>query len=225
MKAMILAAGRGMRMRPLTDHIPKPLLPVGGKPLIVWHLERLARAGFSEVVINLAHLGAEIAALLGKGDAWGLAIHYSQEPEGALETAGGIRAALPLLGSDPFLVVNADVFCDWDFARAHAIDLADDLAQLVLVDNPPHHPDGDFALVGNRVHATAGARLTYSGIAVYRPELFIDLPAMRPMRLAPLLTSAIAAGRVRGEHHRGRWIDVGTPERLAALDREISRLL
>lgn len=218
MKAMILAAGRGERMRPLTDVTPKPLLPVAGKPLIVWHLERLARAGFSEVVINHAHLGDQIEALLGGGDAWGLSIRYSIEPQGALETAGGIANALPLLGNDPFLVVNGDIFCDWDFSRAR---LGDALAHLVLVANPPHHPEGDFTLEGTKVGAGKTAKLTFSGIGIYRPALFAGIGRGQPAKLAPLLHGAIAAGRVTGEHHRGRWEDVGTPERLAALDAEI----
>jgi len=216
---MILAAGRGERMRPLTDVAPKPLLPVAGKPLIVWHLERLARSGFRAIVINHAHLGEQIEALLGDGDAWGVRIDYSAEPEGALETAGGIANALPLLGDEPFLVVNGDIFCDWDFSRATVGD--DALAHLVLVDNPPHHPDGDFALDGAKVGAGRTARLTFSGIGIYRPELFAGIERGRPAKLAPLLREAIAAGRVTGEKHSGRWEDVGTPERLAALDAQI----
>ena len=216
---MILAAGRGERMRPLTDVAPKPLLPVAGKPLIVWHLERLARSGFRAIVINHAHLGEQIEALLGDGDAWGVRIDYSAEPEGALETAGGIANALPLLGDEPFLVVNGDIFCDWDFSRATVGD--DALAHLVLVDNPPHHPDGDFALDGAKVGAGRTARLTFSGIGIYRPELFAGIERGRPAKLAPLLREAIAAGRVTGEKHSGRWEDVGTPERLAALDAKL----
>lgn len=218
MKAMILAAGRGERMRPLTDVTPKPLLPVAGKPLIVWHLERLARAGFRDIVINHAHLGDQIEALLGDGAAWGARIAYSAEPQGALETAGGIANALPLLGDAPFLVVNGDIFCDWDFARARS---GNALAHLVLVDNPPHHPEGDFALDGAKVSAGGTARLTFSGIGIYRPELFAGIACGEPAKLAPLLRDAITAGRVTGEHHRGRWEDVGTPERLAALDADV----
>lgn len=215
---MILAAGRGERMRPLTDVTPKPLLPVAGKPLIVWHLERLARAGFRDIVINHAHLGDQIEALLGDGAAWGARIAYSAEPQGALETAGGIANALPLLGDAPFLVVNGDIFCDWDFARARS---GNALAHLVLVDNPPHHPEGDFALDGAKVSAGGTARLTFSGIGIYRPELFAGIACGEPAKLAPLLRDAITAGRVTGEHHRGRWEDVGTPERLAALDADV----
>lgn len=218
MKAMILAAGRGERMRPLTDRTPKPLLPVAGKPLIVWHLERLARAGFRDIVINHAHLGDQIEALLGDGDAWGLRIAYSAEPQGALETAGGIANALPLLGEEPFLVVNGDIFCDWDVARARHVPGPDVLAHLVLVDNPPHHPQGDFALAADKVGAGAAARLTFSGIGVYRPQFFAGIARGHPAKLAPLLLQAIETGKVSGEHHAGRWVDVGTPERLAALD-------
>jgi MurNAc alpha-1-phosphate uridylyltransferase len=221
MKAMILAAGRGERMRPLTDLTPKPLLPVAGKPLIVWHLERLARAGFREIVINHAHLGDQIETLLGDGAAWGLRIEYSAEPAGALETAGGIANALPLLGSAPFLVVNGDIFCDWDFARARSALPDDALAHLVLVPNPPQHPAGDFTLADATVGRGAADRLTFSGIGVYRPALFAGIEPGRPAKLAPLLVDAIAAGRIRGERHAGRWEDVGTPERLAALDAEI----
>ncbi len=225
MKAMILAAGRGERMRPLTDRTPKPLLPVAGKPLIVWHLERLARAGFHEIVINHAHLGDQIEALLGDGDAWHVHIRYSAEPHGALETAGGIANALPLLGSEPFLVINGDIFCDWDVGRARSALGPDELAHLVLVDNPPHHPHGDFVLDGAELGAGEAARdkpkLTFAGIGIYRPELFADLVRGEAAKLAPLLLDAIAAGRVSGEHHRGRWADVGTPERLAALDAEL----
>ncbi len=218
MKAMILAAGRGERMRPLTDITPKPLLPVAGKPLIVWHLERLVRSGLREVVINHAHLGDQIEAMLGNGDAWGLHIRYAAEPQGALETAGGIANALPLLGAEPFLVVNGDIFCDWDFGRAS---IGDALAHLVLVDNPAHHPAGDFTLDGAKVGAGKTAKLTFSGIGIYRPALFAGIVRGQPAKLAPLLHDAIAAGRVTGEHYRGRWEDVGTPERLAALDAAI----
>lgn len=221
---MILAAGRGERMRPLTDRTPKPLLPVGGRPLIVWHLERLAAAGIREIVINHAHLGDQIEALLGDGDAWGVAIRYSEEPAGALETAGGIANALPLLGDEPFLVVNGDIFCDWDVAHAPRSLAAGDLAHLVLVPNPPQHPDGDFSLEGQKLGAGGTVKFTFAGIGIYRPELFAGVTRGQPAKLAPLLREAMDAGRISGELHRGRWVDVGTPERLAALDREISTL-
>lgn len=215
---MVLAAGRGERMRPLTDRTPKPLLPVAGKPLIVWHLERLARAGFREIVINHAHLGEQIEGLLGDGSAWGLHIIYSPEPPGALETAGGIANALPLLGDQPFLVVNGDIFCDWNFSRAA---LGDQLAHLVLVDNPPHHPDGDFTLTEEKVGVGRTATFTFSGIGIYHPALFAGIVPGTPAKLAPLLRKAIDDGHISGEHHAGCWVDVGTPERLAALDSQL----
>jgi N-acetyl-alpha-D-muramate 1-phosphate uridylyltransferase len=214
MHAMILAAGRGERLRPLTDHLPKPLIEVGGKPLIGHHLERLAAAGFKQVVINLGWLGDKLPQMLGDGERWGLTIRYSQEPPGALETAGGIRHALELLGPDPFLVIAGDILCDFPLAtlRGHQ---PPGLAHLIMVDNPPHHPDGDFGLAGDRIEASAQARLTFSGIAVYRPELFADLPPGRyPLR--PVFEQAIAARQVSGQLHSGYWSDVGTAERLAA---------
>lgn len=221
MRAMILAAGRGERMRPLTDHTPKPLLQAGGKPLIVWHLERLARAGFRQVVINHAHLGEQIPAALGNGAAWGLQLSYSPEPPGALETAGGIARALPLLGEQPFLVINGDIFCDWDPAAALKLDMAQRLAHLVLVDNPAHHPAGDFALTAGLVGNQTEARLTFAGIGVYGPQLFAGLDPDQPAKLAPLLRTAVDGGLVSGERHDGNWVDVGTPERLLQLDREL----
>lgn len=218
MKAMILAAGRGERMRPLTDATPKPLLAVGGKPLIVHHIERLRDAGFTELVINHAWLGARLEAALRDGSAFGVSIAWSAEGE-ALETGGGIHRALPLLGDAPFLVVNGDVWTDIDFAALPREPEA--LAHLVLVDNPPQHPRGDFVLEGGRVHEGESDRLTYSGIGVYRHELFAGCaPGKFP--LAPLLRAAMAEGRVSGEHHRGQWFDIGTPERLAELDRRLN---
>lgn len=218
---MILAAGRGERMRPLTDHTPKPLLKVAGKPLIVWHIERLVLAGIHDLVINHAHLGQQIENVLGDGSPWGARIRYSREGEGrALDTGGGIFRALPLLGGAPFLVVNADVWCDLDPRQLNLG--ADDLVQLVMVDNPPQHPAGDFHLAGGRLSAAAEPRLTYSGIGVYRPELF-DGCSAGAFPLAPLLRSAMTAGRAGGEHYRGRWTDVGTPQRLAELDRALRR--
>ena len=215
MKAMILAAGRGERMRPLTDATPKPLLEAGGKCLIEFHLEGLRRGGFEDVVINTAHLGTRIVDTLGDGTRYGLRIRYSQEPEGALETGGGIHRALPLLGDAPFLVINGDVWCDYPLAPRELA--SGDLAHLVLVDNPAHHPEGDFHLDADRVHCDGEPRLTFSGIGYYRPELFRGCTAGR-FPLAPLLRQAMAENRVSGAHHRGHWSDVGTPERLAALD-------
>ncbi len=223
---MILAAGRGERMRPLTDATPKPLLQAGGKALLVWHIEALARAGFAELVINHAHLGRQIEAALGDGSGFGVRIRYSPEGE-ALETAGGITKALPLLGGAPFLVVNGDIFCDYDFSRllprmaAMAEDRDAPLAHLILVDNPAHHAAGDFALEGDRVRAAGEPMLTFSGIGVYRPELFASVAPGAKAKLGPLLHRAVAAGRVSGEHYRGRWVDVGTPERLRQLDQSL----
>ena len=220
MKAFILAAGRGERMRPLTDHTPKPLLEAGGKPLIVWHLERLAVAGFRDIVINHAHLGAQIEAALGDGSRWGLHIDYSAEPPGALETAGGIATALPLLGDEAFLVVNGDVYCDWDFSRAQQ--LAERKSHLVMVANPAHHADGDFSLNGERVvYANGEQTFTYAGIGVFSPSFFAGIKPRTVMKLRPLLDAAIAAGTLSGERYDGRWVDVGTPQRLAELDQEL----
>jgi MurNAc alpha-1-phosphate uridylyltransferase len=224
MKAFILAAGRGERMRPLTDATPKPLLMAGGKPLIVWHLERLAASGFRDVVINHAHLGDRIEAALGDGSRFGLRIRYSPEPPGALETAGGIAHALPLLGDAPFLVVNGDIWCDWDFRRAYA--LADRQAHLVFVDNPPQHAGGDFCLDGQTVRYASdrtGPTLTYAGTGIFSPAFFADVSPGAVMKMRPLLDAAIARRMVTGERHAGRWVDVGTPERLAELDLELQR--
>jgi MurNAc alpha-1-phosphate uridylyltransferase len=232
MKTMILAAGRGERMRPLTDRIPKPLLEVGGKSLIVWHLERLAKAGLHDVVINHAHLGAQIEAALGDGSRWGLSIRYSPEAEGALETAGGIANALPLLEDDAaFLVINGDIHCDWDLVRAKNVLAPSDLAHLVLVPNPPHHAQGDFSLAGRQVNVDgqtaadgAAPMHTFSGIGIYRPQLFANIRRGDSAKLAPLLREAMAARRVSGELHASRWVDVGTPQRLAELDAELRSL-
>lgn len=218
MKAMILAAGRGERMRPLTDGLPKPLLTVGGKALIVHHLEALARAGVREVVVNLAWQSAKLRAALGDGSAFGVQILYSDEGEVARETGGGILHALPLLGEAPFLVVNGDIWTDFPFGRL-ALGAAAD-ARLVLVPNPPQHPRGDFSLAGERVGEEDGpdvTRHTYAGIGLYRPELFAGCAPGR-FPLLPLLRRAIAAGRLQGEVYRGVWQDIGTPARLAALE-------
>ena len=215
MKAMILAAGRGERMRPLTDRIPKPLLRAGGKRLIEYHIEALATAGVRDLVINHAHLGAQIEAVLGDGGRWGGRIRYSPEGE-ALETGGGICRALPLLGDAPFLVVNGDIWCDYGFSVPRLDEGV--LAHLVLVDNPAHNPRGDFALSAGRIANAGASRLTFSGIGLYRPELFAGCPP-GAFALAPLLRAACDRGQVSGEHFRGRWTDVGTPQRLRELDR------
>ena len=226
MIAMILAAGRGERMRPLTDNTPKPLLHVGGKPLIVWHIERLVRANITRIVINHAHLGKQIEETLGDGRQFGAKIYYSPEVI-ALETAGGIAFALGLLGDAPFTVVNGDVYCDYNFeplfAIAEQMKYTRDAAHLVLTDNPNHHPQGDFYFSGGRVLPTPEnqkqAQLTFSGIGLYQPALFAQIPRGSKAPLAPLLREQIALGRVSGEHHHGIWVDVGTPQRLDELDK------
>ena len=218
MKAMLLAAGRGERMRPLTDTLPKPLLEVGGKPLIVHLVEALVAQGFRELVVNHAWHGERIVERLGDGGAFGAHVLYSPEPRGALETGGGIRRALALLGDGPFVAVNADIWTDFPFARLP--DTGDVLAHLVLVDNPEHNARGDFALDGERVRERGEPRLTFSGIGVYRAELFAERAEER-FALAPILRDACRRGRVSGTHYRGEWWDVGTPERLAALDRRL----
>ena len=237
MKAFILAAGRGERMRPLTDHTPKPLLVAGGKPLIVWHLERLAAAGFKEIVINHAHLGALIEQTLGDGAQWGLHIQYSPEPPGALETAGGIATALPLLGDEPFLVVNGDVYCDFDFGRFFRLTAEGwkPPTHLVMVANPAHHTGGDFSLLpsppcgggggggGNPrvIYANGEQTFTYAGIGVFSPSFFANVKPDTVMKLRPLLDEAIRLGTLTGERFAGHWVDVGTPQRLAELDQEL----
>jgi len=226
---MILAAGRGIRMRPLTDHTPKPLLCVGGKPLIVWHIERLAAAGLREIVINHAWLGEKIEARLGDGSHYGVRLHYSPETT-ALETAGGIAQALPLLGDAPFLVVNGDLWCDWDASAAYdaarVLQRRDLLAWLWLVDNPDHHPEGDFCLTPQARVCDAGYGdfLTFAGIGVYAPALFSAIAGGQAAKLAPLLRQAMQAGRVGGQHYAGTWVDVGTPQRLQALDARLGTL-
>lgn len=220
MKAMILAAGRGERMRPLTDHTPKPLLEAGGKALIEHHLSNLERAGFRDILINLAWLGGQIRERLGDGAKYGLKIQYSDEGASALETAGGIIRALPLLGEEPFLVVNGDIWTDYPFGELLALG-RDALARLVMIDNPPHHLRGDFALDGGLLRAQGSPLLTYSGIGIYRPELFAPYPPGR-RGLRETLNAGIAQNRIEGVHYRGRWLDIGTPERLAALQRQLS---
>lgn len=228
MKAMILAAGRGERMRPLTDHTPKPLLKVGGKPLIVWHVERLAQAGFTEIIINHAHLGQQIEDALGDGKQWGVHIQYSPEKV-ALETAGGIANALPLLGEEPFLVVNGDVFTDINFqatalqANVHTarFGIKISLAHLVLINNPPQHPKGDFAIADGWLKNEGETMLTFSGVGVYHPDLFASIRRGEPAKLAPLLRQAIAENHATAEYHQGVWHDIGTPERLRELDTQL----
>jgi len=220
-KAMLLAAGRGERMRPLTDTTPKPLLEVAGRPLIVWHLAALARAGIREVIINLSWLGAQLRAALGDGRDLGVSISWSEEGAVPLETGGGIFHALPLLGPEPFLVVNSDIWTDIDFGRLHLSAAAH--ASLVLIANPAHYPRGDFGLEGDRVVNRESERLTYSGVGVYSPEFFAGCTGGRFPLLA-LLNRAIAAGRVHGQVHHGQWCDVGTPERLATLSARLTAL-
>jgi len=216
MKAMLLAAGRGERLRPLTDRIPKPLVPVAGKPLIAWHLERLAASGCGEVVSNVSHLGQQIVDFVGDGAAFGLKVHFSREAE-PLETAGGIAHARALLGPAPFLLVNSDIWCDYDLHALLAVTLDARLAHLVLIANPPHNERGDFSLDGDRVVNDASPRYTYAGIAVLSPGLVAGVAPGAKAPLAPLLRAAAARGEVTGEIHRGAWHDVGTEERLAKL--------
>jgi len=218
MKAMILAAGRGERMRPLTDQTPKPLLEAAGKPLIQYHIEALRDAGFRELIINHAHLGAQLVERLGSGEQLGVRIHYSAEPEGALETGGGIKRALTLLGEQPFLVVNGDIWTDYPYQQLHREPVG--LAHLVLVDNPPHNPDGDFHLRGDKVTDKGKQKLTFSGIGLYRPDLFADTPD-GAFPLAPVLHDAMQDGQVSGEYYPGQWVDVGSPRRLSELDQKL----
>ncbi|QIL20043.1 N-acetylmuramate alpha-1-phosphate uridylyltransferase MurU [Thermomonas sp. HDW16] len=231
MKALIFAAGLGERMRPLTDTTPKPLLAVGGKRLIEWHLEKLAVLGIEDVVINTSWLAEQFPATLGDGARWGLRIAYSYEGDTPLETGGGMWNALPLLGDAPFLLVNGDVWTDFDFARLPRE--PEGLAHLVMVDRPPQATHGDFALDGDgSVRADGEDRLTYSGLGVYRPQLLdgwqhaVDarhaVDGKPKFQLAPILRAHMGEGLIRGEHHRGRWTDVGTPQRLAQLDAELT---
>lgn len=215
---MILAAGRGERMRPHTDSVPKPLLEAGGRCLIEYHLYALARSGIADIVINHAHLGALIESRLGDGGRYGVRIEYSPEGGRGLETGGGIFHALPLLGAEPFIVVNADIWTDYPFARLPREPAA--LAHLVLVPNPSHHPDGDFALINDCVSNDPGSRYTFSGIGIYRREFFAACtPGVFP--LAPLLRAAAERRSVSGELYAGAWMDIGTPQRLQELDRQL----
>jgi MurNAc alpha-1-phosphate uridylyltransferase len=230
-KAMILAAGRGARMRPLTDTLPKPLLCVGNKPLIEYHIENLARAGFVDIVINHAYLGQMIETALGDGKRYGVNICYSDETI-ALETAGGIVKALPLLenrdgnepGEQPFLIINADIYCEIDFSKLLPIlrqmktSLDTDTAHLVMVSNQEHHPHGDFVLDSGRLALIGKEKFTFSGIGIYKPSFFKGIKPGVVSKLAPKLCQAITAGKVSGEYYKGVWVDVGTPERLHRLD-------
>ena len=222
---MILAAGRGERMRPLTDSVPKPMLVAGGKPLIVWMIEALKRAGVTGIVINHAHLGQIIETGLGDGAAFGVDLRYSRERV-ALETAGGIRQALPLLGPEAFLVVNGDVHTDYDLSAlvdaARTLRRDGPIAHLVMVENPAHHPAGDFSMEGNVLRAASGDTATFSGMGAYHPAIFESLVAGEKAKLAPLLRIPMSEGRVTGTLHRGFWTDVGTPERLSELDRRLT---
>lgn len=221
MKAMILAAGRGERMRPLTDATPKPLLIAGGKPLIVWLIERLVRAGIVDLVVNVSHLGEQIKSALGEGSAHGARIAYSRECE-ALETAGGIAWALPLIGDAPFIVANSDVYSDYDFAplayRAASLSEGGARAHMVMVNNPPHHPAGDFSLENNQLTAGDAKRLTFSGYGAYHPAIFKSVVRGEKCRLAAVLEYPMSRGQITGEHYCGQWGDIGTPQRLAELD-------
>lgn len=220
MRAMILAAGRGERLRPLTDTLPKPLIEVGGKPLIEHHLERLSAAGFQDIVINQGHLGHLLPEHLGNGERWNVRIHWSVEPPEALETGGGIFQALPLLGSGPFLLVNGDIFTDYPLARLRNIKC--DQAHLVLVPNPEHNPNGDFSLQGARVRSEGPNLSTFSGLAVYHPRLLADCVAGR-YSIVPILRKAMDNSLVTGELYRGKWMDIGNLERLQALRETLDR--
>lgn len=231
-RALVFAAGKGERMRPLSNDTPKPLLEAGGKRLVEWHLEKLAAIGIREVVLNVAWLADRFEPALGNGSRWGLRLHYSHEGAEPLETGGGMLHALRLLGDAPFIAVNSDIWTDYDFSRLPTRPRA--MAHLVMVDNPPQHADGDFRLEANGTLRGDGApKLTYSGIGVYDPRILTgwrDVIGRAPgtelspprFKLAPLLFDAMARGEIHGEYHRGRWTDVGTPERLEQLDRELS---
>lgn len=226
MRAMILAAGHGTRMRPLTDHTPKPLLDVGGKPLIQWHIENLQKAGFNDIVINIAWLGNQIPETLGDGSQFGVQLNYSDEQnEGALETAGGIIKALPFLsegmGNEPFLVVNGDVWCNYPYSNTSPLN-EDKLAHIILVNNPAHNPEGDFSIIGSTVKDDGKNALTFSGIGYYDPKLFSGLNYGK-QALAPILREAMKSNKVSGEHYTGEWRDIGTPERLVELNNHLSQ--
>ena len=218
MKAMILCAGRGERMRPLTDYTPKPLLKVKEKPRIVWHIEKLASLGFNEIIINIAHLGYKIPETLGNGSKWGVKLLYSDEQKnGGLESAGGIIKALPLLGDETFLVVNGDIFCDYNFDKN--FDLGNSLAHLILVKNPEHNPNGDFGLINNTVYNNAEKKLTFSGIGYYSIKLFRGLKCEK-RALAPLLRQEVKNKKISGSLYQGVWYDIGTPQRLDEVNKK-----
>lgn len=217
MRAMILAAGRGERLRPLTDQVPKPMVEVLGQPLIFHHLGRLASAGFREIVVNLAHLGQVLQSAVGDGSRWGVNIHYSQEPEGALETGGGIAHALPLLGNAPFAVVNGDIFTDYPFERLRVVKCTS--AHLVLVPVPEHRPKGDFALSGGKVLIEGDEMFTFSGVCVYHPAFFSECAGGR-WSIVPRLNQAVQEDFISGELYRGLWYDIGTLERLNKLQKQ-----
>ena len=218
-RALVFAAGRGERMRPLTDTTPKPLLPVRGKPMIVWHLEALARAGVSEVVINTSHLAAKFRDALGDGSAWNLRIRYSYEGPAPLDTGGGMLRALAFLGHEPFIAVNGDIVTDFDFSTLPSN--PDGMAHLVVIDNPTQHPNGDFVLRDGRLHDEIARRLTFAGIGVYRPSL-LDGHSDGTFSIVPILREAMRRGEVTGEHYRGAWSDIGTPQRLAEINGALS---
>ena len=221
MNVMILAAGRGERLRPLTDSIPKPLVEVGGQTLLGRHMERLAAAGFNRAIINVSHLAQLITARFGNGRE-AMAIDWSQE-DVPLETAGGIAQARKLLGPEPFLLVNSDIWCDYEFSKLHGFDLGGRLSHLVLVPNPEQHPAGDFTLENGVIGNAASPRYTYAGIAVISPRLVAGVAAGSKAQLAPLWRAAAEHGEVTGELHAGHWCDVGTPERLAALEARLKK--
>lgn len=215
MKAMILAAGRGERMQPLTLTKPKPLLCAAGKPLIEYCIENLVKAGFTEIVINLSHLGHLIKDYCQNGERWGAQIQYSDEGETPLETAGGIAFALNQLGPEPFLVINADIICDYPLETLHHKSI--DLAHLVMINNPPHHPEGDFAIKDGLLSHSGNEKLTFSGIGIYHPDLFVGIKP-EPLKMRPILNQAIDSSRITGEQFKGLWVDIGTPERLKEID-------
>lgn len=222
MRAMILAAGRGARLRPLTDRMPKPLVPIDGKPLIEYHVEALANAGFQHIVINQGHLGDMLPAALGNGDRWGVNIHWSDEQPEALETGGGIHQALPLLGRGPFLVVNGDIWTDYPFARLRAVKC--EHAHLVMVPNPPHNPEGDFALQNAVIREEGAEKLTFAGIAVYHPRILCNCEPGR-FSMVPLMLRAMNEHLVTGETWKGTWSDIGSRQRLEEIGVDVNALL